>query len=56
MRAIQRNVLNGTEFKIFHKDEYIICLFSLGTSAVDITTVCCVKIERSKLENVIANP
>ena len=30
--------------------------FSLGTSAVDITTVCCVKIGRTKLENVIANP
>lgn len=38
------------------KNEYIIHLFSLGTSAVDVTATCCVKIGKTKLETVIANP
>lgn len=56
LRAIQRNVVNGREFKVAHKNEYIIHLFSLGTCAADVSAACCGKIGRSKLETVIANP
>lgn len=49
-------MLNGTKLEITHKNEYIIHLFLLWHFRRWHDHVCCAKIGRMKLGNVIANP